>query len=538
MRLNEHQRAAVEASGSAVRIDAGAGTGKSTTLIARALWLADRHDQVRLTTFSRRGVRVLRERLANAMIPDHLRERIHVDTHHGLAAQLLRESGERIGWAPDWTIISRADQEVVEREAKDQLDLFDVRLRRSGLRTYDELLPAAAKLLMEHDDVAEEASQGTAHLVDEAHDSNDVEWRIDFLLSTDSLTVVGDPAQRIYGWRGALPMERVGEGLNWQRFVLPDNYRSGQAILDVANRLPIAGRVDLQARRKGGPGRVGRWAFPTDDELIDRLLKDDELQFAPERWAILARVNRRLAHVAERLQVAGIPVRAPGLASATWETPEARAVVDLLHVVANPHDSLHLARVLERAGWSRGQLLDAEFRRSNPADPCSLWTVASQPDQPIPEVIRAIDYCRTVEFPAQESIDELRVSARLPFGCPAIPLDWTPREFLDWLADPDRDEPEGAPGCYLGSIHSAKGEEYPNVLVLGMEEGSLPMARWANESRPEEERIAEERRALYVAITRAKERLILARRTERWVRGRGLQPTETSRFMSEIGGVQ
>ena len=533
MALNAHQRAAVEAPEPHVRIDAGAGTGKTTTLIARALWLAERHELVRLATFSRRGVRVLRQRLQDDSIPDHLRERISVDTHHGLAAQLLRYHGGLIGWDPGWQVIDRAEQEALQKEASAQLDLFEARLQRANLRYYDQLLPAAVRLLREQPTVVDEC-WAAALLVDEAHDSSGLEWDLDALLGVDALTAVGDPAQRIYGWRGAVGLDAACAG--WARYVLPVNYRSGQVILDLANRLPIAGRVDLVARGQGIPGSVDHWAAADDDELLDRLLLDDELQLCPERWAILARVNRRLQHAAERLQTAGIPVRAPGLAGATWETPEARAAIDLLHVVANPHDSLHLARVLERAGWSRGQLLDAEYARSDPAHPCSLWAWLqhAQPTLPVVESIRA---CRDLDYTAERCVDHAQACGYLPPACPRLPPESSPQEFLDWLADPDRDEPEGAPGCYLGTVHSAKGEEYPNVLVLGLEEGSLPMGRWASERREEEERIAEERRLLYVAITRAKDRLILARRTERWVRGRGIQPTDPSRFLSEIGGV-
>jgi superfamily I DNA/RNA helicase len=111
----------------------------------------------------------------------------------------------------------------------------------------------------------------------------------------------------------------------------------------------------------------------------------------------------------------------------------------------------------------------------------------------------------------------------------------TPAELLELLAAGEVDAPENR-GCYLGSIHSAKGEEWDHVVALGLEEGSLPIGRWATERREETERIAEERRLFYVAATRARERLILARRTTHWTRGRGQQPAEPSRFLSEING--
>jgi len=543
MRLNGAQLAAAQAPERQVLTVAGAGTGKTTMLVARSLWLAERYGRVRLTTFSRRGVRVLRSRLEGA--PAALRDRITVETHHGLGRRILRDHGGLIGWAPDWTIIDRAEQDALEREARGQGDLFAARLQRAALRTYDELLPGAVALLRAHPAVADEWSADTAHLVDEAHDSSEAEWYLDRALGQESLTVVGDPAQRIYGWRGAIGMETLGG--DWARYALGDNYRSGPAILALANRLPIAGRVDLRAHRAGGT--VEQWEGPADEHLVARLLRDDDLLLRPERWAILARTRHRLERVAEWLRGEGIPVHAPCLSAKRWEGPQARRLLDHLHCVANPHASLHLARVLSQAGWTEAQLLDAEFGRADPSRPLSLWEWVchhADPDDHAADVLRLLATLRTLSDPAdgdtgidaEECARELqRAGVDVGEASPDL-RGKSPSEFLDWLADPDRDDGDGAEeACYLGTIHSAKGEEYPTVLVLGLEEGGLPGSRWRTELRPELDRIAEERRLLYVAVTRAEERLILARRTERRVPGGARVAAAPSRFILEIGGA-
>jgi len=333
-------------------------------------------------------------------------------------------------------------------------------------------------------------------------------------------------------------------GVAWARYTLGDNYRSGPRILELANRLPIAGRVDLRAHRT--EGSVERWEGPADEHLVEHLLRDGDILLRPERWAILARTRHRLERVAGWLTSEGVPVRAPGLAAKRWETPEARRLIDHLHCVANPHDSIHLARVLRQAGWTDGQLLDAEYGRSDPARPLSLWEwVAAHVDgdSRAAETMRLLVELRTL-CPQDEDdcgIDahqaaEMMLRSELDVGGPLDDLRGrSPGEFLAWLADPDRDDPDdGAEACYLGTIHSAKGEEYGSVMVLGLEEGYLPGSRWRTERRPEPDRIAEERRLLYVAITRAEERLILARTTERVVRGGGRVPATPSRFLDEI----
>lgn len=548
MKLSAAQQAAAHAPESRVLIIAGAGTGKTMTLVARALWLAERYGRVRLTTFSRRGVRVIKSRLEGA--PAALRDRISVETHHGLARRVLREHGGLIGWLPGWSIIDQAEEETLAREGKAQGDLFAAKLQRAALKTYGDLLPAAAGLLRQHPDVAQEWARDTAHLVDEAHDSSANEWAIDRALGAECLTVVGDPAQRIYGWRGAQGLEQIRG--DWARYELADNYRSGQPILDVANRLPIAGRVDLRAHRGGG--LVEQWALSTDEYLLARLLRDDDFLLQPERFAILARTRHRLEVMARWIQSEGIAIHAPALAAKRWETPQARRLLDHLHCIANPSDSIHLARVLEQTGWSDGQLLDAEFGRSDPCRPLSLWDWACShvdSESPAATVLRLLSSLRAL-CPANENDMGVEQASLLidAHGCaeelqragidvgehsPDL-QDRSPREFLSWLASPDRDDgdnPEGA--CYLGTVHSAKGEEYGTVLVLGLEEGGLPGSRWRTEPRTEPDRIAEERRLLYVAVTRAEERLILARRTERRVRGGGIVPATPSRFLAEMG---
>ena len=538
MKLNEHQRAASYSEAKRLRILAGAGTGKTTVLVERALWLAGECDLVRLVTFTRRAARVLRERI-QAEAHDGLADRIAVSTHHGLAAELLREHGDVIGWREGWRIIDRVEEEALRQEAGRQLDLVEARLQRHGLRRYDELLPGAVRLLESDPRLLEMITEGTELLVDEAHDSSPLEWRLDELLGRCGLTVVGDAAQRIYGWRGAQPLEDAPGP--WETVKLPVCYRCAPEILSVANRLPIPGRIDLLPRDGAAEGYAGVWEERSDEEIVAHLLRTPGFVESPERWAILGRTNRRLQQVAEQLASAGVPVHCPSLEATAWETPEARLVIDLLHVLAHEDDSLHLGRVLvAMCGWTDADLLLAEMACASRGGPGGLSEYVAQRsvEKGDPMRVNSLRYRFGDAMLAADGQDAVRcvMAPNVPAVVGRLPGCLSEVELLEWLADPNRDEQDEGEqeACHVGTIHTAKGAEWDRVLVLGLEEGGLPGARWRTEERDEEQRIAEERRLLYVAITRARERVVLARRTGKWTRGRGWVDVEPSRFLEEV----
>lgn len=536
MSLDPHQLAAVESDATRLRVLAGAGAGKTRVLVHRALRLAASHDRVRLLTFTRAAASVIRARLDQAGVPEALRRRVEVDTHHGIAASILARHTVQAGLPERWQVLDQAEERRLRQDALRLATPASRLAEQYGLLTYDQLIPRALTALQDLDVAADES--GGALLVDEAHDSYPDEWALDAALYPDSWTVVGDAAQRIYGWRGAADLLEQTAG--WPEVQLPRNYRSGQAILDLANRLAIPGRVDLV--RGDEPDRTGpvRPDGQVGNDQGCALRIRDRIREAgdpPEAWAVLARVGYRLEGVAEGLHKLGVPIDWPADEGKIWEEPAARHGVDLLHVVANPHDSLHLGRVLA-GGGNDLHLRTAEAGRAEQG--CSLWDwlcANTCPDGQVAAFLRRVADLRLRRAPAVEvlvwALEGMPLAEDL---IPTVPATMAPAECLAWLADPGREPAEPQRGVRLGTIHSAKGLEWPHVVVLGLEEDVLPVRRRKEEERDEEERVAEERRLLYVALTRAKDHLLLHTSARRpgW-HGRGELDAEPSRFWAELG---
>lgn len=535
MSLNPEQRAAVEADESVVVVRAGAGSGKTRTLLARAERLARRGQRVRLFAFTRVAAAEMRQRLA-----PELADRIEISTLHAHAAAVCgRHLHRRDGFREGWSILTEADDQRIIKEAKASGERPERIRRTHGLVTYDELLDFGIGCLQLS---GAEAETGGAVLLDEAQDLTAREWEYVSLLSPSSLTVVGDPAQAIYGWRGGLADVLAGPGaaqhptprwlLAGARWLdLPTNYRSRPEILALANRLEIPGRVELAAARTAG-GRVVVEATPTDDALVEQLTGwGSPLWSAPGEWAVICRTRGRLLPLLEQLVEAGIPVSAPALEGKVWEESEpARELVDLLHVVAHPHDSLHLARVLARAGMSRPQLLRAEADRAG-LYACSLWQwacahlVGGRPAHRA--LVTMADARRQGTAAGAARLLTEQGLARPGAPLADIPEELDPAGFLAWLSSPDREPARRAEGAVeLATIHGAKGREWRRVVVLGLEEGHFPSPR---------SELVEERRLAYVAVTRAMDELVLHRSDNRpgW-RG-GVMSSEPSRFCAELG---
>lgn len=537
MSLNAPQLAAVNASNELVDIQAGAGTGKTRVVSERTIRLARLGcERVRACTFTKAAAHELEQRIDQADLPPRIRARIQVDTLHGLATGIVARHGS-LG-----SVIDETEAEKIKKAAEaNREDPADVR-QRNNLWTFDELTPGALNLLQLN--MVREDECGVDLLIDEAHDNTRQEWQLARALRPASLTIVGDRAQRIYAWRGA---EDMPSGPEWATCPLSDNYRSVQEILDLANRMRIPGRVNLVANRgrsTGGAAPVQAWHRACDEQVLEDWLWTSDGD-APESWAVLARTKDRLRLVAQALEANSIPYWAPVLAGKVWDAPEARVLLDHFYVVADLRDSLHLERCLRHAGWTDRDVHRADAGRTAAA--CSLWDWACGN---IYALSKPADLLRTLYRLHADGADAqdcafalvspsgwLQPVPGLTQAMEQIPAGLSLRDFFRWLANPyaDADRSEaGGEGVYLGTIHSAKGLEWSNVLVFGLEDGSLPIARRRKETRDESDRLAEELRLFYVAATRAADRLILSHVDQRPSWGRTLD-SEPSRFLREAG---
>jgi DNA helicase-2/ATP-dependent DNA helicase PcrA len=410
-------------------------------------------------------------------------------------------------------------------------------------------------------------------LVDEYQDTNRAQYALirHLVPREGNVTVVGDEDQSIYSWRGAdinniLDFEKDFPGARVLR--LEENYRSTQSILDLAGAL-----VAHNVKRKGKTLRAVKQA----GEPVRLHQAPDEFQEAAwvvariaglkgRRAAVLFRMNAQSRLVEEALMRQGMPYLVVG-GVGFYERKEIKDVVAYLRLIRNPHDPMALRRVINVPARGIGERTMDEVAAAAEMRRISLWDAiaavederllparATQPLRRFREMVEALrgeaaglgvkdlvsrvlattGYAQALaQEDTHESQDRLENLAELLSAAAeyeARSEEPTLTGFLDQvslLADTDmvRDD---AP-VVLMTLHSAKGLEYDAVFLVGLEEGLMPHAR----SLESEDAIEEERRLVYVGMTRARERLHLSWAQSRQVFGQR-RTSQPSRFLEEI----
>ena len=457
-------------------------------------------------------------------------------------------------------------------------------LKAANAMDFDDLLLHPLTLFREHPDRLRgyQARFGFI-LVDEFQDTNRAQYQLIRLLGAHgNVCAVGDDDQSIYGWRGA-------DVRNMQDFLrdfpgaklvrLEENYRSTQIVLDAANGVIAenAGRIGktLVTRRSGGE-QVTLLAAADERDEAEWVVRELERRSGTGEWsyaemAVLYRTNSQSRALEEAFRRAGIPYRLIGAIS-FYERREVKDLLAYLRLVANPSDDEAFLRAVSvprrglgetsltvlgqaAAGWGRPLLAAArgadmvpELRpnvrgafRAFAAFIDGLVEKASQlpPAEVLEQVIRAIDYEAVLHAEGPEGADRWDNVRELV----ASAADWS-EEVSD---DPDAGTPlerflaEAAllssaetvigneEGVTLMTLHTAKGLEWPVVVLTGMEHGLFPLAR--AEEQPDG--LEEERRLCYVGLTRAKDKLYLT-----WARARRrggeLRPGIPSHFLKAL----
>jgi DNA helicase-2/ATP-dependent DNA helicase PcrA len=456
-------------------------------------------------------------------------------------------------------------------------------LRAQNAVDFDDLLVLAEQLLREHHDVRDQFREKFRRVtVDEFQDTNSLQMRLlqQLVGKPYHVCVVGDDDQSIYGWRGA----EVANILQFERFFpnpkiirLEENYRSTEAILHTANSLirRNTGRREkiLRATRAGGEP-VRAVAMPGDDEeaefIAEEILAEKASGKRPwEDFAVLFRTNGQSRKLEEAFRERKIPYRMVG-AQSFFDRKEVRDVLAYCQVVANPESDVALLRILNSPNRGIGQstaVLATDWSRIHN---CSVWEamcnpaftveIASKargaiqdfialiagakmkieggkenPGRVVRDMLNEMDYipwlgrgCKTESELQQrgEGIDQ--VLAQLErHGQTGKSL----QKFLDdttLAGDREEEDLEKKQGATLITLHASKGLEFPIVYLVGLEEGVLPHKRSVEEGTRDEER-----RLLYVGITRARENLTLTYCATRikWGQQTGCQP---STFLFEL----
>ena len=456
--------------------------------------------------------------------------------------------------------------------AKRVYEKYNAILRTNNALDFDDLLMESVRLLNQNQPVRDRMQERYLHvLVDEFQDTNIAQYNLVNLLAGkhQNLFCVGDPDQSIYKWRGAdyrnvLRLQQDYPAL--EIIALDQNYRSTQTILDsamaVIKKNPNRKHIKLFTERGQGPKIVLRELFNAEEEaqyVVDTILelqKQDAAQ--PGEVAIMYRTNAQSRALEDAFVRAGIPYKLVG-ATRFYARKEIKDVLAYLRIVNNPADTISLQRVINvpprGIGDKTFSLLD-ETARANQmtcfdvltqgklsgrsakalAEFAGLWQKwihlrdELNVGQLLDQVLSSSGYRDFVKDGTEEGDDrwanvlELHSVAEATGDAPLS-------DFLNDVAlvsESDNLE-ENANAPVLLTLHAAKGLEFRCVFIVGLEEGILPHSR----SFEDPEEMEEERRLLYVGITRAKDRLYLLRAFRRGMWGQS-DVAEPSRFLADL----
>lgn len=459
-------------------------------------------------------------------------------------------------------------------------------LREANALDFDDLLVETVRLFEQHPDVLATYQERYTHLlVDEYQDTNHAQYTLVRHLAARrrNLFVVGDADQSIYGWRGAdkRNIERFEQDYpEAQVILLERNYRSTQNILDAAMGVINASPQRRRIKRlwtDNGPGApvILHEGYDQDDEAafvadeIARLVASGA--FTLRDCAVMYRTNAQSRVLEEAFSRRGLRYQLIG-GLRFWERKEIKDTLAYLRSIYNPYDSVSLMRVLNWPPRGIGERTEGELVRwaatlgvpiyqalkeLEPEDAVTPFPprtanalraflklldglIAARRQLPLPDLITLLveriglrealfrEYNAESAEERWANIEELSAFASRYTG---LPLDQQLPLFLEEAAlvtDIDRLDPE-ADAVTCITLHQAKGLEYPVVFLVGLEEGLLPHSRSANDR----EQLEEERRLLYVGMTRAKQRLYLCYAFRRVSFNRSNINTP-SRFLADI----
>ncbi len=621
--LNVQQRAAVTASIGPALVLAGPGSGKTRVLTHRIAWMLSELKiapwQILAVTFTNKAAREMVHRLGT-MLGETATRAMAVGTFHATCARVLRREADHLGLSSNYLIFDTDDQLTVMKQVVADMGLDDKRYRPRSLlgaisaaknelllpkdyptRTYydeivarayeryqtalrkndgldfDDLLMETARLFKSDPQIVQSYRERFGHLlVDEFQDTNVAQYVILKQLAVEhrSLYVVADEDQSIYSWRGAdyRNIVRLRQDFpELQDFLLEENYRSTQVILDGAQAI-IAHNADrtpkhLFTERTGGQPIVLHEAYDEQEEA-DYVVRETSrlLQTGHKHSdiAVMYRTNAQSRALEESFIRHNIPYRLIG-ATRFYSRKEIKDVLGFLRLALNPHDDVSFMRVVnvpprgigartisrvaeaaQRSGGSLYQGLQAlvasDNLRSRAERVLSAFAMlvhqwvdlreTSSVAQLIDRILIDTDY----ESYTRDGSDQGESRWENVMALRSVVSESPGVSLVDFLADvalvADVDElSEEVDAVTLMTLHSAKGLEYPVVFLTGLEEGLLPHSR-SMESPVE---VAEERRLLYVGMTRAERRLYMTYAYRRSWRGyRDSEPSAPSRFLEDL----
>ena len=455
--------------------------------------------------------------------------------------------------------------------------LYQQRMMTANALDFDDILTVTTELFDKFPEVLEKYRNRYKYImVDEYQDTNHVQFKLVSQLSGGhcNLCVVGDDDQSIYKFRGAnieniLGFEAQFDGAKVIR--LEQNYRSTQTILDAANSV-ISNNVGRKSKKLWTAGAKGEkiyWYKAVDETDEANFVAQTILDFYKETGtysdsAVLYRMNAQSNAVERMFVKCGIPYRIYG-GMRFYDRKEIKDITSYLSFINNPNDMLRFRRIINEPKRGIGDstvALIEDISRDLKISPyevlrtCEEYAPLSKKVNALKSVYKMFEYLteKADELPLDEFLDELLEKTGYLESLKALENGDTKIEnveelrssivqymneadepslsgFLEEVAlysEADRDDGSDDK-VTLMTVHSAKGLEYKNIFVIGLDDGIFPSSR----SFDSEADMEEERRLAYVAITRAKERLYLTNASQRMLFGQ-TQRNVTSRFMREI----
>ncbi len=630
--LNPRQQEVVQTVDGPVLVLAGAGSGKTRSVIYRTAWLIREKrvhpNQILIVTFTNKAARELRDRLESTF---QLQTRnLWVGTFHSICSRILRYESDSMPFNSNFVIYDADDQKTLVKRIMKRLDIdtkafppgkvhnlisrnknnlirpedfFEFQDENEWTRTFhkifeaytkdllknnaldfDDLLLQTAFLFDQNEDVRRKyASQFRYIMIDEYQDTNYAQFKLINLLAKDhqNLCVVGDDDQAIYGWRGAdveniLRFEKDYGSVKTIR--LEQNYRSTQTILDLANCL-IRNNADRHVKdlwSDKGKGETPSLNIFEDERKEARAIADrvDEIRNKEtlSDIAVLFRTNaqsRVLEQEFAKRQIAYTVVGGVNF----FQRKEIKDILSYLRVLVNPDDSESLVRIINNpprkiGNTTIGRLLDYAikyevnlYQAVQEVEQNSLlgksaaqhvkefakmiegWRVLAE-SEPVADMIeRVITELNLIaiyestgdiqDATRADNLKELMAASRdyteefsTETENPPLLLDYLQNVTLQTDLDTASDE-QGV--VQLMTMHNAKGLEFAHVIICGICDGLIPHRL----NLDSEKLLEEERRLLYVAITRAERSLWLS--YSRWRREYNtIEPMMPSRFLKEM----
>lgn len=579
--LNPQQREAARCTDRPLIIVAGPGTGKTRTLTYRIAHLVGSKgvapENILAITFTNKAAEEMAGRLER-LLGAAVGGRLVIKTFHAFGAMLLREVAEPAGLPPNFAICDDDERQALLKRcypeakhgaittwleqisaAKNQLqgpdapelsdefvqiyDGYEAALRQNHLLDFDDLIVKPVRLFESQPDILQRYRQRFRWIsVDEYQDINQAQYRLLRLLvgPETNLSVIGDPDQAIYGFRGANRAYFLQFNQDFpaaKKMHLNQNYRSTQLILDASGQV-IEKNAEAGERLKIWSEFVDKtkldiYHAPTDkaeaeyvvheiEKMVGGLsyfsidsarVTDDGSGRSFADFAVLYRLSAQSQPLIEAFQRSGIPFQTVGQTPLS-DYKDVRVILAGLWCLNNPDSRFHLEQVA-----SKQQAQEMEFFLNG------LKDTAAKPVSVVIEQIYqfvAGRFRHRFDEKSRERIQQLRRRA--------IPFENRLRDFLESMAlqkETDGYDPR-ADRVTLMTLHAAKGLEFPVVFIVGCEEGLLPYQRG-----DEEPDIEEERRLFYVGMTRAQQKLVLTRAKSRFLFGQKVR-NSSSRFVNDI----